>query len=156
LLDRCSLRFRWMRAKGSRRGHFIVLRCVRPSDHHRCFHTLPCLCIPHAHRIPQATSLPRHRQAMRLQCFYHWCVIGAFIAASPCSPPRGERAPLMLIACPVFSSFSLDERQWIETMALHRFAARQPLDHHRCFHCCFHTLPCLCIPRANRDLQVTG
>jgi hypothetical protein len=47
---------------------------------------------------------------------------------------EGERASLIAIACPVFSSFSLDERQWIETMAFHRFAVRPPLDHHRCFH----------------------
>ena len=37
----------------------------------------------HVHREPQASDqtdccLPRHRQAVRLQCFYHWRVVDVF------------------------------------------------------------------------------
>jgi hypothetical protein len=52
-----------------------------PLDHHRCFHT-PLAHASHAHRNPAADQvdccLPRHRQAVGLQCFYHWRVAAGF------------------------------------------------------------------------------
>jgi hypothetical protein len=91
----------WRMTKGSRRGHFIVLRCVRPWIIHRCFHCCfhtPPRALLHAHRDPARERadccLPRHRQAVRLQCFYHWRVTDVFTGVSftdapPCSPPGG-------------------------------------------------------------------
>ncbi len=67
------------------------------------------------------------------RCF-HRCLHRCFRLALH----REERAPLMAIACPVFSSFSLGERQLIETRTFHRFAVCKPSDHH----CCFQTPLC--------------
>jgi hypothetical protein len=92
-----------------------------------CFHTplAHSLALTATRKRQASSCLPRHRQAVRLQC-----VTDVSIAGPPCSSPE-ERAPLIAIACPMLSS--LDERQWIETMAFHCFAACPSLNHHRCF-----------------------
>ena len=93
-----------------------------PSDHHSCFLSLDVSTRRPAHfstltAISQASDqtdccLPRHRQAVRLQCFCHWIITGCFSPLARFGLHRWEHAPLMDIACPVFSSFSLDESQW--------------------------------------------
>ena len=45
----------------------------------------------------------------------------------------------MAIACPVFSSFSLEKSQGIKRGHFIVLRCACPRDHHRCFHCCFHT-----------------
>ena len=49
LLARCSLRFPWMRDSGSRRGLFIVLRCVRPR-------IITAVSTPHLPVLPTLTA----------------------------------------------------------------------------------------------------
>jgi hypothetical protein len=108
--------------QGIETGAFHRFAARPPLECHRCFHccfrTPPCHS-PHPASDQASSCLPRHRQAVRLRCFKHWRVIDAFQRCFhrwPALPStEGERAPLMLIACPVFSSFSLDESQGIET-----------------------------------------
>ena len=89
-----------------------------PLDHHRCFHC--CFHTPPSPRSLQPASdqtdrcLPRHRQAVRVRCFCHWRVTDAFHRCFRLALHRGERASLMSIAWSVFSSFSLENDQWIK------------------------------------------
>ena len=83
-----------MRDNGSRRGRFIVLRCVRPwiitaVSFHWMF---PHSALLNPPRSLQPTSdqidccLPGHRQALRLRCFYHCRVTDVFTAVSIAGP----------------------------------------------------------------------
>jgi len=93
-------------------------RSSRPAAE-RADRCLPPACASHLPvRGTQTGADRRHRQAVGLQCFCHWCVTGCFhrcfpLLFPPCPPP-GERAPLITIAWSVFSSFSLEKRQGIK------------------------------------------
>ena len=112
-LPRCSLRFPWMRDKGSRRGRFIVLRRARPwivtavSFHWMFPH--PACALPHAYHNPQPNGqIAVCRLPVRGTCL---CDARRQAQTGDTSRRWGS-APLMAIACPTFSS--LDERQGIK------------------------------------------
>ena len=87
---------------GLRRGRFIVLRRARPR-------IITAVSTPRPSTSPRSLHpasdhcLPRHRQAVRLQCFYHCRVVDVFTDVSFHRWPAllstgGERASLMAIA----------------------------------------------------------
>ena len=79
--------------QGIKRGRFIVLRVSALGSSPLfplLFPHFAC-SIPPLTAISQASNqvdccLPRHRQAVRLQCFYHWRVTDVSIAGPPCPP----------------------------------------------------------------------
>jgi hypothetical protein len=89
-----------------------------------------------------------------LRCFYHWRVTGCFHRWPALLSTGGERAPLMAIACPVSSLFSLDERQRIKQW--HFIVLRSPILGSSPLFPLLFPHPACPLPHAHRNPQPTG